>query len=145
MVALKLIEQLGAKVAEEEMGAAIDRALVFFEETRDMSTLRRLVKALCATFAVPAPLDWTIFSYKTAVHRYEAHLSRLALNETGGSVTRAARVLGFRHHQSLVSLIDSRHKDLLDKRLPVRKRRHHIISHPKRARKQKVKADHPRD
>jgi len=144
MAALTLIEQLGAKLSDEEIGAAIDRAFLFLEGTRDLSTLRRLVKALCATFAVPAPLDWTNFSYKTAVHRYEAHLIRLALNETCGSVTRAARVLVFRHHQSLVSLIDSRHKDLLDKRLPVRKRRHHIISHPKRARKQ-VQAEHPRD
>ena len=141
LAALTLIEQLGASLSDEEIGMAIDRAGVFLDETRDMSTLRRLVKALCATFAVPAPLDWTGFSYKTAVRRYEAHLIRLALNETNGLVTRAARVLGFAHHQSLVSLIDSRHKDLLKTRSAVRKRRHHLIVHPKR-RKKKVRANH---
>ena len=140
MAALTLIEQLGPNLSGEEMGTAIDRAGVLLDETRDMTTLRRLVKALCATFAVPAPLDWTDFSFKTAVHRYEAHLIRLALNETGGMVTRAARVLGFKHHQSLVSLIDSRHKDLLKTRTAVRKRRSHLIVHPKRGKRKKVQA-----
>src|SRR5260370_31006327 len=142
MAALTLIEQLGVNLSDEEMGTAIDRAGVFLDETRDMSTLRRLVKVFRATFAVPAALDWSGFSFKSAVHRYEAHLIRLALNETGGLVTQAARLLGFKHHQSLVSLIDSRHRDLLKTRSAVRKRRHHLIVHPKRAKKKKVRTDH---
>jgi len=142
IAALTLIEQLGANLSDEEMATAIDRAGLLLAETREMSTLRRLVKALCVIFGVPAPLDWTNFSFKTAVHRYEAHLIRLALNETRGLVTRAARVLGFKHHQSLISLIDSRHKDLLEKRSPVRKRRQHLLAHPKRAKKKQVQADH---
>src|SRR5260370_636369 len=140
MAALTLIEQLGVNLSDEEMGTAIDRAGVFLDETRDMSTLRRLVKVFRVTFAVPAALDWSGFSFKSAVHRYEAHLIRLALNETGGLVTQAARLLGFKHHQSLVSLIDSRHRDLLTTRSAVRKRRHHLIVHPKR-KKKKVRPD----
>src|SRR5260370_4946989 len=142
MAALTLIEQLGVNLSDEEMGTAIDRAGVFLDETRDMSTLRRLVKVFRVTFAVPAALDWSGFSFKSAVHRYEAHLIRLALNETGGFVTQAARLLGLKHHQSLVSLIDSRHRDLLKTRSAVRKRRHHLIVHPKRAKKKKVRSDH---
>jgi two-component system, chemotaxis family, chemotaxis protein CheY len=140
MAALTLVEQLGASLSDEEIGMAIDRAGVFLDDTRDVSTLKRLVKAFCATFAVPAPLEWAGFSYKTAVRRYEAHLIRLALNETNGLVTPAARLLGFKHHQSLVSLIDTRHKDLLKTRSAVRKRRQHLIVHPKR--KKKTRPDH---
>jgi CheY-like chemotaxis protein len=59
-----------------------------------------------------------------------------ALRDANGSVTRAARLLGFRHHQSLISLINSRHKELLKTRTAVRKRRRHIFS---KARKIKTK------
>jgi transcriptional regulator with PAS, ATPase and Fis domain len=52
-------------------------------------------------------------SLKDAVRRYEAHLIKLALKDTDGKVTTAARLLGFRHHQSLITLIASRHKELI--------------------------------
>jgi len=135
MAALTLIEHLGANLSDEEIGAAIDRVGVLLDETRDVSTLRKVMNGFRVTFAVPGPLDWTGFSFKKAVHRYEAHLIGLALKETGGLVTRAARLLGFKHHQSLISLINIRHQNLLDARSPVRKRRHHLMVHPKRRRK----------
>src|SRR5258707_13957581 len=74
------------------------------------------------------------FSFWDAVHRHEGHLIRMALKETGGKVTAAARILGFRHHQSLITLIASRHKELIETgaRVPIRKRRHHLLEHPKR-------------
>jgi CheY-like chemotaxis protein len=58
-------------------------------------------------------------------------------------VTRAARLLGFRHHQSLITLIASRHKELIETgtRAPVRSRRRHLIVHPKRVKKKKVRAE----
>ena len=137
MAALTLIELLGASLSDEEMGSAIDRAGLLIDATSDLSTLKRLVKALRAAFALPAPLDWVGFSFKAAVRRYEAHLIRLGLNETGGSVTPAARLLGFRHHQSLITLIASRHKGLLETRKPVRKRRRHIFSKSRKIKKTK--------
>jgi CheY-like chemotaxis protein len=96
------------------------------------------------SFAIPAPLDWTDFSFKSEMHRYEAHLIRLALNQTSGLVTRAARLLGFRHHQSLITLIASRHKELIETgaRAPVRSRRRHLIVHPKRVKKKNARAEH---
>jgi len=54
------------------------------------------------------------------------------LRDAGGSVTRAARLLGFHHHQSLISLINSRHKELLKTRTAVRRRRRHIFSEPRK-------------
>jgi tetratricopeptide (TPR) repeat protein len=138
--ALTIIEVLGASLSNEEVWATIDHAGVLLEKTQDTASLRRLAKAafraLFLTHAVPAPPDWTDFSFKQAVHRYEAHLITLGLNETGGKVTAAARLLGFNHHQSLIALIDNRHKELLETRAPVRARRHHLLVHPKRKRKQ---------
>jgi CheY-like chemotaxis protein len=147
LAALTLIEQFGANLSDEETGVAIYRAGVLIDETQDMSTLRRLVKAVCMTFAVPAPPDWHGFSLKNSAHRYEGHLIRLALKQTGGKVTAAARLLGFRHHQSLISLIASRHKELIETgaRTAVRARRHHIIAHTKRAKKKKVRVAQTRD
>src|SRR5207245_1699888 len=59
----------------------------------------------------------------------------VAVRDAGGSVTRASRLLGFRHHQSLIALINSRHRDLLGTRSAVRKRRHHLFSKPRKTRK----------
>jgi tetratricopeptide (TPR) repeat protein len=137
--ALTIIEVLGASLSNEEVWATIDHAGVLLEKTQETTTLKRLAKAafraLFLTHAVPAPPDWRGFSFRRAVLRYEAHLIRLALKDAGGKVTRAARLLGFSNHQSLVSLINSRHKELLETRSPVRHRRQHLIAHPKRKKK----------
>jgi len=136
VAALAIIEQLGTHLSNEEVWVTIDHAGTLLEKTQDTATLRRLAEAafqgLFLTHAVPAPPDWTNFSFKKVVHRYEAHLVKLALKDSGGKVTRAARLLGFEHHQSLVAMIGSRHNDLLKTRSAVRKRRHHLMVHPKR-------------
>jgi tetratricopeptide (TPR) repeat protein len=139
--ALTIIELLGASLSNEEVWATIDHVGVLLEKTQEPATLRRLATAfrsLFITHAIPAPPDWKGFSFWDAVHRYEGYLIRLALKETGGKVTAAARILGFAHHQSLISLISSRHQELIETgaRAPIRKRRHHLLEHPKRKRKQ---------
>jgi tetratricopeptide (TPR) repeat protein len=139
--ALTIIELLGASLSNEEVWATIDHVGVLLEKTQEPATLRRLATAfrsLFITHAIPAPPDWKGFSFWDAVHRYEGHLIRLALKETGGKVTAAARILGFAHHQSLISLIASRHQELIETgaRAPIRPRRRHLLEHPKRKRKQ---------
>jgi len=139
VAALTTIEQLGSNLSTREVCETVDHARILLEKTQDIGTLRRLAKAafesLFLTHAVPTPPDWQGFSFRRAVLRYEAHLIRLALKDAGGMVTRAARLLGFSNHQSLVALINSRHKDLLETRSPVRRRRQHLIAHPKRRKK----------
>jgi CheY-like chemotaxis protein len=132
--ALTLIEQLGGILSDEDLETAIDRAVVLLEKAEDSGTLRRFLKALALAYAIPAPLEWRNFSLRRAVHQYEAHLIRLALSETSGLVTHAARLLGFKHHQSLISLIQSRHKDLLKTRSAVRKRRRQLLGRAKHER-----------
>jgi len=68
------------------------------------------------------------FSLDTEVLRYEGNLIRRALEESGGSVTRAARLLGVTH-QGLAFILNGRHNDLLSIRTPVKRRRRSIIRH----------------
>jgi len=65
-------------------------------------------------------------SLDAEVLRYEGSLIRKALEDSGGSVTRAARVLGVTH-QGLAFILNGRHSDLLSIRTPVKKRRRSII------------------
>ena len=140
LAALTIIEQLANQLSTGQVCEVIDRASTLLEKTQDISILRRLAKSALQTLflahAVPSPPDWTNFSLKQAVLRFESQLIKLALLQSEGSVTRAARLLGFNHHQSLIALIDSKHKELLELRSPVRKRRQHLMPHPKRNQKQ---------
>jgi tetratricopeptide (TPR) repeat protein len=82
-----------------------------------------------ANEATPAATDVALtpgFSLDTEVLRYEGSLIRRALEESGGSVTRAARLLGVTH-QGLAFILNGRHSDLLSIRSPVKRRRRSII------------------
>jgi len=79
--------------------------------------------------ATPAATEVALtpdFSLDTEVLRYEGNLIRRALEESGGSVTRAARVLGVTH-QGLAFILNGRHSDLLAIRSPVKRRRRSLI------------------
>jgi tetratricopeptide (TPR) repeat protein len=65
-------------------------------------------------------------SLDAEVLRYEGSLIRKALEDSGGSVTKAARLLGVTH-QGLAFILNGRHSDLLPIRTPVKKRRRSII------------------
>ena len=135
VAALSMIEQLGTSLSSEGIMATLDHIGVLLETTRDIPLLRRLAKAfqsLLRANAVSAPPDWASFSFKQAVREFEAKLISLGLKESGGVITRAAHLLGFKHHQSLIAMMNNRHKDLLTTRSPARKRRHHLMAHPKR-------------
>ncbi|HZE67922.1 MAG TPA: tetratricopeptide repeat protein [Pyrinomonadaceae bacterium] len=65
-------------------------------------------------------------SLEAEVLSYEGELIRRALATSGGSVTRAARLLGITH-QGLAFILNGRHKNLLSARKPVKPRRRSII------------------
>lgn len=65
-------------------------------------------------------------SLDAEVLRYEGNLIRRALEKSGGSVTRAARLLGVTH-QGLAFILNGRHSELLSIRTPVKRRRRSII------------------
>jgi tetratricopeptide (TPR) repeat protein len=65
-------------------------------------------------------------SLEELVLNYEGDLIRRALESSGGSVTRAARLLGITH-QGLAFILNGRHRNLLSVRTPVKPRRRSII------------------
>jgi len=56
---------------------------------------------------------WTNYSLDKSVHRYEARQIRRALQDAGGVISQAARLLGLTH-QRLHKILKNRHKDLRD-------------------------------
>lgn len=136
LTALILIEEFGNNLSATEVCELLEHAGSLLDKTEDISTLRRLARSafegLFLAQAVPTPPDWNNFSLRRAVKQYEARLIKAALADSKRSVTHAAQLLGFKHHQSLVSLLGTRHKDLVPLRSPKRIRRKHLIVHPKK-------------
>jgi CheY-like chemotaxis protein/tetratricopeptide (TPR) repeat protein len=147
---LSVIEELSEQTPAPELAAIYQTAADLLQRSQDPSAGKRLIA--CAAKVIEAlggaaqledsannDRSWEGFSFKRAVLKSEKALIARALRDAGGSVTRAARLLGFRHHQSLISLINSRHQDLLNTRSAVRKRRSHIFSMPRKIKKKVIK------
>jgi hypothetical protein len=111
-------------------------------KTRDRFLIQSLVDSFAAIVngfntlsqtAPAVPETWKGFSLKKELRRHEGVIADKALRDAGGSVTAAAKLLGFRHHQSLISIINTRHDELLSVRSVVRKRRRPLLSKTKAA------------
>lgn len=145
---LSIIEELTAQISPLELADTYETATELLKKSQDPCTTSRLNTAGMIVISVlrgkdqeePAPVEsWDNFSLKREVRAFEKSLIERALRDSGGAVTKAAHLLGFKHHQSLISLINSRHRDLLGQRSAVRPRRSHLFSKPRRA-KQKLAA-----
>jgi tetratricopeptide (TPR) repeat protein len=91
-----------------------------------LGRLRNCARLATANSGVRSTENSTAGSFELEVHKRESELIRSALETAGGSVTRAARLLGLTH-QGLCYIINHRHKDLLGARAPIRVRRKSII------------------
>ncbi|MCA1568449.1 MAG: tetratricopeptide repeat protein [Acidobacteria bacterium] len=129
--ALTIIEEVGSNLSESELSKIYLRAAGLLEKSQNMATLKRLCecarRVLFLTHAAAAPPDWKGFSFREAVRRYESHLIERALKDADGMVSKAAQLLGFKHHHSLISLLKNRHKHLLHVRTPIVPRKRSII------------------
>jgi len=74
------------------------------------------------------PLPVANESLEELVLNFEGDLIKHALESSGGSVTRAARLLGITH-QGLAFILNGRHRNLLSVRTPVKPRRRSIMRH----------------
>ncbi len=140
--AITLIEELGERMSARDISANFERAAGLLEGSKHLGDLARL--SACAGFAVRALArkqeqasaretivereeradeatteKWNGFSLKHEVQRYEAELIERALHEADGVVSRAAQLLGFKHHQTFIALLNNRHKNLLHARNPI--------------------------
>ncbi len=147
---LSIIEELSEQTSSTDLASIYQSAADLLEYSQDPSTNKRMMT--CARKVIDVlgsaqSLDdpegkghsWEGFSFKKEVLKSERTLLERALRDAGGSVTRAARLLGFKHDQSLISLINSRHKELLKTRSAVRQRRQHLFSRPRKMKRKIVK------
>jgi transcriptional regulator with GAF, ATPase, and Fis domain len=79
--------------------------------------------------------SWEGFSLQAELNAHEKQWIARALRDAGGSVTRAASLLGLKGHQTLAYMINGRHRELLVVRLPIRPRRKNLTQHPPRKQK----------
>ncbi|HEY0323498.1 MAG TPA: sigma 54-interacting transcriptional regulator [Pyrinomonadaceae bacterium] len=108
-----------------ELRAIIERAVITSKGQPVVEEALRLV-LLRATSKGTAADPWAEFSLVEEVRLYEEQFIERALKESRGRVTHAAHLLGLKH-QSLIAIIESRHKRLLELRTPAQPRRRSII------------------
>ncbi len=137
IAAITVIEELSTYLATESLQEYYKTAEELLAKSQNLSLKTRLGEcarrvlsaSLDKSSTTPAVADASIppgFSLDAEVLRYEGTLIRRALEECGGSVTRAARLLGVTH-QGLAFILNGRHSDLLAIRTPVKRRRRSII------------------
>lgn len=126
--ALIMIEQLGSELSDDDLLTTLERSEMLLEDTQDTAIIWRLARCAVRVASLiyasprcfPTSVNWAGFSYDEEVDRYGKHLIELALKDSEGSVTDAARLLNL-SHQNLSSKL-RRHKELVKFRKPVRQR-----------------------
>lgn len=131
LAALTLIEEHGAGCALSpqelyELYRHADRLLEEAQHAESVARLRSCARVVMWRLSGGAQLGDENFTLFAAVHDLESRLIGQALEESGGSVTRAAQLLGVRH-QTFLSMLNTRHQKLLPKRKPPEKRLRSII------------------
>ena len=135
---LSIIEELYNQTSASELALILYAAADLLEDSQDPSARQRLIacgskviEALLGAiqkYESPKPTgSWQDFSLRKEIKKIESRFIEQALRDAGGSVSKASRLLGFKHHQSLISLLGARHQDLQDHRSIKRKRNRHLI------------------
>jgi tetratricopeptide (TPR) repeat protein len=130
LAALTLIEEV-SELSPTTLQAAYERAREWLAESQSKGVLSRLNKAagkfvssvrseLSAEDATEILLTRN-FLLQEKVLKYERSIIRQALAQSNGSVSHGAGLLGL-SHQGLAYIIESRHRDLLTERSPIRRR-----------------------
>jgi CheY-like chemotaxis protein len=139
---LSIIEELYNQTSAGELASIFHAAADLLEKTQDPSARKRLIESgskvieallgAIQKYESPQPTgSWQDFSLRREIKKIESRFIEQALRDAGGSVSKASRLLGFKHHQSLISLLGARHQDLQDRRSIKRKRNRHLISNVK--------------
>jgi tetratricopeptide (TPR) repeat protein len=129
LAALALIEELPEHLSEDELISLVETARGFLKHTQSTITLRRLTECAwraLSTIHTTRP-DWTTFSLNETLRRHEGRFIQMALEDAGGSVTKAAGLLGLPGHQSLNFILQNRHPELMNARTPIKPRRRKLF------------------
>ena len=135
IAAVSAIEELGQQLSGEALLAYYQMAESLLAQSQNRGLKVRLGECARRVLAVNSESKGVGsealelgdgFSLDAEVLRYEGNLIRHALESAGGSVTRAARLLGVTH-QGLAFILNGRHNNLMSVRTPVKRRRKSII------------------
>jgi CheY-like chemotaxis protein len=110
LAALTLVEELPERLSDEELYSHLQYADALLEKTQNADLLRR--EKNCFRSFVPRILwpDWPT-SLRHSVLRHEARQIRRALEDSGGVIKQAARLLELTH-QGLQRILNTRQKHL---------------------------------
>jgi DNA-binding NtrC family response regulator len=125
--ALEVMRRLPLKGNVRELRSLVERAILTAAE--GLKITGEAVEVLAARETNNAALGaaWAGCSFEEEVLSYEASLIKLAFENAGGSVTRAARLLGVTH-QRLCSMLQGRHKNLPLAKKPAQRRKRSIMT-----------------
>jgi tetratricopeptide (TPR) repeat protein len=127
LAAVAVIVELKEYLPERKLYHLYRRADRLLATTQDADAIDRL--RACARIVIRklyGPELDEYFTLPETVLQYEARYIEHALEEEGGSISRAARRLGL-SHQTLGAMIQTRHRNLSGKRNPEIKRKKSII------------------
>ena len=129
LAALSFIEELAELLSDDELCFVIERARAYLNDTQDAVALNRLSKCACRVLSIVHTTrpDWSTFSLTETLRRHEGRFVQMALEDAGGSVTKAAGLLGLPGHQSLNFILKNRHPELLNARTPIKPRRRRLF------------------
>jgi CheY-like chemotaxis protein len=140
---LTMIEELAPSIPPAELQVISGEAMDLLAKSQDPATRERLLS--CARQVAKALLDhatetlrkrieakqekvdWKGFSFDDEVEKYQRAIILLALKDSDGSVTRAAKLLGFKHHNTLIALLKGQHLALNNASTPARRRQQRDI------------------
>lgn len=113
LAATALIQEIGTDLSDDELCDILRRARELLKDNPNPVARDRLLE--CAFYVLSLvhtfPSDWTNYSFDKSVHRYEEREIRRALEDAGGNISQAARLLGLTH-QRLHQILKNRHKNL---------------------------------
>ncbi|MDQ3744342.1 MAG: response regulator [Acidobacteriota bacterium] len=128
-LSLALYEELGDRASASSVRITLACCLWHrgaADRTRDLLREALAVRHSSREKFTPPP-NWSNFNLPREVRRYERLIIERALKDAGGRVSRAAHLLGFKHHNSLISRINKRHSALLASRSPIIPRKQGIM------------------
>ncbi len=132
--AVAALGRLPSAADAQSLRALVERTVATADDGSVIEESAVEVVALRQTDKSDLVEPWADFSFKEEVQRFEERLIEQALKDTGGMVSHAARLLGFRHHETLNWRLKNRNKNLADARKPIKPRRRSIIRHDARKR-----------
>jgi len=120
VAALTLFEQLATRLSSDEIYEVLERAHDLLKDSRSTTSRNRLIACLYRALSMIHTFrpDWNTFSLEQTLHRHEARYVQMALEDAGGIISRAARLLGLTY-QRLQYMLKKPHKNLRNLLVPV--------------------------